>query len=85
MQPLSWISPSAEVRASDIHGRGLFARTAIARRDVVAIKGGYIFDRATVASLVATLGPAEIPVADGFYIGPVEPGEREGGMLFTNR
>jgi hypothetical protein len=42
---MSFLSPKTEVRPSAIHGRGLFAREAIRRHEVVAIKGGHIFDR----------------------------------------
>jgi hypothetical protein len=46
MTPLSYISPKAMVRHSPIHGRELFAVGPILKGDIVAIKGGYIYDRA---------------------------------------
>jgi hypothetical protein len=45
MSNLSYISPKAAVRESRIQGRGLFAVEAITRDEIVAIKGGHIFDR----------------------------------------
>jgi uncharacterized protein len=84
MTPLSYISPKAIVRDSPIHGRGLFAVEPIARGDIVAIKGGYIYDRARRDTLQPSLGPAEIPIAEGFFIGPMTEEEREGGMIFSN-
>ena len=45
MSALSYLSPKAEVRPSAIHGRGLFAREAIAKGEMVCVKGGHIFDR----------------------------------------
>jgi hypothetical protein len=81
---LSYLSPKTIVRASRIHGRGLFAREPIGAGEIVAIKGGYILDAATKRDVEQRLGPAEIPVADGFFIGPVAGVEREGAMLFTN-
>jgi hypothetical protein len=84
MTPLSYISPKATVRDSPIHGRGLFAVEPIARGDIVAIKGGYIYDRARRDTLQPSLGPAEIPIAEGFFIGPMTEEEREGGMIFSN-
>jgi hypothetical protein len=72
------------VLASPIHGRGLFAREAIAKNEIVAIKGGYVIDQATLAAVERTLGPAELPVADGLAIGPIAEAERDGAMLFTN-
>ena len=84
MANFSYISPKAFVRESPIHGRGLFAIAPIAKDEIVAIKGGYIFDRRTRARVEASLGPAEIFVADGFFIGPLAEHEREGGMIFSN-
>jgi len=71
-------------RPSPIQGTGLFARETIAKGEIVAIKGGYIFDTATLREVEARLGPAEITVADGFHIGPRSEAERDGSMLFTN-
>ena len=82
--PLSYLSPKTVVAPSPIHGRGLFARAPIAHGEVVCIKGGHGFDRATLARVAAELGPAEIQVADGFFIGPLTAGERDGSMIFSN-
>jgi hypothetical protein len=81
---LSYLSPKTIVQESPIHGRGLFAHEPIAKDEIVAIKGGYIFDEATLRDVETRLGPAEIPVAEGFYIGPLTEGERAGGMIFSN-
>jgi len=48
MMPLSYRSPKTEVRASQIHGRGLFATMGIAKDETVAVKGGHIVDRKTL-------------------------------------
>src|SRR5215471_11869304 len=82
--PASFLSPKTEVRASAIHGRGLFAREKIARGQIVAIKGGHIFDRAMLDRLKSSLGPAEIQIADDLFIGPTEASERESSMIFSN-
>ena len=84
MSALSYRSPKTATGPSPIEGTGLFARAAIARGEIVAIKGGYIFDSATLGELEARLGPAEITVADGFHIGPRSGAERDGSMLFIN-
>ena len=70
------------VKESQIHGRGLFAREPIAKGEIVAIKGGYIFDAATLRGVEQSLGPAQITIAEGFFIGPRAASEREGGMIF---
>ena len=84
MPTLSYLSPKTTVKESPIHGRGLFAIAPIVQGEIVAIKGGYIFNRAMRATLEPLLGPAEIHVADGFFIGPMTPDEREGAMIFSN-
>ena len=81
---LSFLSPKTIVKESRIHGRGLFARQTVAKGEIVAIKGGYILAASTLCEVERRLGPAEIPVADGFFIGPLVELEREGAMIFTN-
>lgn len=81
---LSWRSPKTEVRSSPIHGRGLFAVEPIARDEIVVIKGGYVLDADALRGVSAELGPAEIQIADGFFIGPRRGDERDGGMIFSN-
>jgi len=81
---LTYRSPKTEVRPSPIHGKGLFAKTAIKEGEIVAIKGGYIIADAEWGNLKATLSPAEIPIADGFVIAPSSPAEIEGNMVYSN-
>ena len=81
---LSYLSPKTMVKDSPIQGRGLFAAAPIARGEIVAIKGGHIFSRQTRNELEKTLGPAEIPIAEDLYIGPVSEQERDGSMIFSN-
>ena len=85
MFPLSYRSPKTEVRESPIHGRGLFATAAIAKGEVVLIKGGHIVDRETMRREVAPkLGPVEIQIDENFCIAPVTQEERELSMLYSN-
>ena len=84
MPNLSYLSPKTVVNASSIHGRGLFARAFIAKGEIVAIKGGYIFDATTLSEVQQRLGPAEIFVTEDLFIGPVAEPEREGSMIFSN-
>ncbi|HUA19018.1 MAG TPA: SET domain-containing protein-lysine N-methyltransferase [Bryobacteraceae bacterium] len=81
---LSYLSPKAEVRASPIHGRGLFAIAEFEPGEIVCVKGGYIFTREKLREVAPVLGPAEIQIADNLYIGPLDPAEREGAMIFSN-
>ncbi len=83
--PLSWISSKAAVKANPIHGQGLFATQRIPAGDVVAVEGGYGLDRAGLDTFGPEVGAdAEVPVADGLFIGPVRSSEQDGGMIFSN-
>lgn len=84
MRTLSYRSAKTVVRESPIHGKGLFASVAIAKGEIVAIKGGYILNSQEQAAVEKELGPAEIQIAEEFFIAPVRIEEREGGMLYTN-
>lgn len=85
MTPFSYRSPKTEVRESKIHGRGLFAKADIAKGEIVAVKGGHIVDRETLRREIAPrLGPVEIQIGDDLFIAPVNDGERELSMLYTN-
>ena len=81
---LSYLSPRTVVGPSPIHGRGLFAAAPIARGEIVAVKGGYIVDRATLAGLTPRLGPAEIQIAEDLFICPTREEERDGAMIWSN-
>lgn len=84
MLSLSYLSPKTAVQESGVHGRGLFALERIAKGEIVAVKGGYIFARRTLDEIKESLGPAEIQIADDLFIGPLIQHEREGSMIFSN-
>ena len=81
---LTYRSPKTEVRPSPIHGKGLFAKVAIAAGEVVAVKGGYVLTGAEWRKLEPRLGPAEIQIGEDLFIAPSRPGEFAGGMVYTN-
>ena len=85
MMPLSYLSPKTKVRESKIHGRGLFAESAIAKDEIVAVKGGHIVDGKTLREKITLrLGPVEIQIDDDLFIAPVTEEERELSMLYSN-
>jgi len=84
MISLSYRSPKTEVRASPIHGKGLFARQAIAAGEIVAVKGGYVVHRAVWETLEKTMGSAEIQLSEDLFLAPVSSAERDGSMLYIN-
>jgi hypothetical protein len=81
---LTYRSPKTDVRPSPIHGTGLFAKGAIARDEIVAVKGGHVLTGAQWAALEPALGAAEIQISETLFIAPVDPAERDGSMLYTN-
>jgi len=84
MKDLSFRAADTEVRDSPIHGKGLFANTAIARGGIVAVKGGYVFGSREWRALEEQLGPAEIQIAEDLFIAPLRQEQRDGCMLYTN-
>jgi hypothetical protein len=49
--PASYLSPKTRVGKSAIEGRGLFARRRIRKGEIVAIKGGHVYDARTLAKV----------------------------------
>lgn len=80
----SYRSPKTDVRNSPIHGEGLFANSAIAQGEIVAVKGGYILPASTWAELERQLGPAEIQISEDLFIAPISQDERAGSMVYLN-
>ena len=84
MRPFSYRSAKTVVKDSLIQGKGLFASESVRKGEVVAVKGGSIFDRKTLAKIEKILGPAEIQIEEDLFIGPIKAEEREGAMLYLN-
>lgn len=84
MLDLTYFSPRVEKRASLINGRCLFATAAIAKGEVLVVKGGYILTREQRDRIGEELGPSEIQITEDLFIGPTTPAEREGGMMHLN-
>jgi len=82
--PLSYLSSKTAVKPSPIHGKGLFAIAPIRKGEIVCIKGGHIFTREHLVDLNARLGPAEISIADGLFIGPMTEEEHSSSMIWSN-
>ena len=80
----TWFFDKVEKRGSEIEARGLFCVAPISSGEVVVVKGGHVFDRATRDTLAKTLGPAEIQIDHDLFIGPMTPDEREASMMCLN-
>jgi hypothetical protein len=84
MFDFTYFSQKVKKRGSLINGRGLFATAAIAKGEVVVVKGGYILTREQRDSIGKELRPSEIQITEDLFIGPTTPAEREGGMMHLN-
>ena len=82
--PASYLSPKTAIRPSPIEGRGLFARRAIRKGEIVAIKGGHILDRRALARVRGRIAESFIQIADGFFIGAATAAEVTRNKLFIN-
>jgi SET domain-containing protein len=81
----SYVSPKAvKGGPSAIDGRGLTAVAALAKDEIVAIKGGHIVDTATLRRLPERLQNSDVQIADGFHLVALEEAEYEPVMLFIN-
>jgi SET domain-containing protein len=82
--PASYLSPKTQVRRSAIEGKGLFARRAIRKGEIVAIKGGHVFDVTTLRRTKGRIAESYIQIADGFYIGALTPAEVRRNKVWIN-
>lgn len=80
----SYRSPKTVVRASGTHGRGLYARKAIGKGEIVSIRGGHILPRALPKTRRTPAGYWGYPIADDFVLGPLTKRETETVMMFLN-
>jgi SET domain-containing protein len=84
MPDLTYFSPRVEKRWSSIDGRGLFAKTVIAKGEIIVVKGGYVLTKEQRDRIGNDLGPSEIQITETLFIGPTTSAEREGGMMHLN-
>ena len=81
----SWISSKVHKGLpSKIHGKGLFAAESISKNEVVAVKAGYVLDKAEFEKVKNNIGGAEIQIADGIFIAPTAKSEVEDSMIYFN-
>ena len=82
--PASYLSPKTRVGPSPIEGRGLFARRRIRKGEIVAIKGGHVYDARTLARVKTRVAVSYIQIADGFFIGARTAAEVRRNKIFIN-
>lgn len=86
MQPISsWISPKTQKGLpSSIHGCGFFAKEAIKKGEVLAVKGGHIIDRQTLIDNLRVINDSQIQITEDLYLAPLTPQEMEVSMIYCN-
>jgi len=82
--PASYLSPKTRVGKSAIQGRGLFARRPIRKGEIVAIKGGHVYDARTLAKVKRRIAVSYIQIADRFFIGALTAAEVARNKIFIN-
>jgi len=82
--PASYLSPKTHVRPSPIEGKGLFARRRIRRGEIVAIKGGHVYDARTLAKIKRRIAASYIQIADGVFFGARAAAEVRRNKMFIN-
>jgi SET domain-containing protein len=80
----SYRSPKTAVRCSRIVGRGLFADTAIAKGEIVCVKGGHLLTKAQFRHYQSVAHEADLQIADDLFLAPVSEAEFEDVMMFLN-
>ena len=82
--PASYLSPKTRIAPSPIEGRGLFARRRIRKHEIVAIKGGHVYDARGLARVRRRVAASYIQIADGFFIGARTAAEVRRNKMFIN-
>lgn len=82
--PASYLSPKTRVGPSPIEGRGLFARRPIRKHEIVAVKGGHVYDARELARVRRRVAASYIQIADGFFIGARTAAEVRRNKMFIN-
>ncbi len=80
----SYLSPKTAVGPSPIHGKGLFALRPIRRGEIVAIKGGHVFDEKRLGRVMGRIAWSFIQIEDGFYLGAMSAAEVRRNKIWLN-
>jgi uncharacterized protein len=69
MQKLfSWMNPTLEVRNTAKYGRGVFAKEAVVKGEMLAIFGGYVLTLAEEANLPEEYQDTGVQIAENFVL-----------------
>lgn len=71
----SWMSPKLEVRSTDRYGKGVFAKEAIKKGEMLFVMGGYILTIEDENNLQGVVADKPIEISEQFSIGPRKPAD----------
>ncbi len=80
----SYLSPKTTIKKSPVHGRGLFALKPLKKGEIIAIKGGYIFNKKTLKKIENKIEDSYIQIEKNFYIGSIKKSQLKGNKIFIN-
>lgn len=78
----SFLSDKIEIRESNTHNKGLFAKEMIKKGEIVFIKGGHILKKDKIFS--SGIINSYHPIDDEYYLGATNALEEEGVKLYIN-
>ncbi len=79
-----WKSPKIEIKQSSIHGEGVFAKNAIKKGELIAIKVGHIVDENQRKEIEKRVGDFWLQIRDNFYLTPLTKKEAQETALYIN-
>ena len=82
--PASYLSPKTRIGKSRIEGKGLFARRRIRKGEIVAMKGGHVYDARKLAKVKGRVAVSYIQIADELFIGALTAAEVARNKMFIN-
>jgi SET domain-containing protein len=78
----TFLSDKIKIQDSKIHGKGLFAKVAIKKGEIVFIKGGHILTREQLFS--SGVINCYLPIDDNYFLGATNAEEEDGIKLYVN-
>lgn len=78
----SFLSNKIEIRDSKIHKKGIFAKVAVKKGEIVFIKGGHILTREQLFS--SGVINCYLPIDDNYFLGATNAEEEEDIKLYIN-
>jgi hypothetical protein len=82
--PHRWLNPKAEVRSSNIHGTGVFAKKKILKGESVGVLGGVIVHKNDIREYRSLMAQVGIQIDDNFFIVPTTREELEKCGVFNH-